>query len=94
MKGGRRKPTPWNKFVTKIFNEERAKDKNYSFKQAMSDASKRKSEWKKEGSSKKESHHDDSSSPHSEKKTKKGGRRRKGGTKKRRRTKSKSKSRK
>lgn len=85
----------WIDFVKRVQADGQKKDKDYSFKQAMSDASKRKSEWKRDGSSKKESHHDvsSSSSPHSEKKTKKGGRRRKGGTKKRRRTKSKSKSR-
>jgi hypothetical protein len=34
----------WNKFVSKIFKEGRAKDRTYSFKQALSDASERKSE--------------------------------------------------
>ena len=34
----------WNDFVKKIFNEGRAKDKNYQFKHALKDASARKSE--------------------------------------------------
>ena len=43
MKGGR-KLSSWNIFVKKIYQEGHAKNKNYSFKQALSDASKRKSE--------------------------------------------------
>ena len=76
MKGGRRKPTPWNKFVTKIFNEERAKDKNYSFKQAMSDASERKNEMPTSTKSNKSN---------STAMTKKGGRKGKKGTRRHRR---------
>ena len=48
MQGGR-KLSQWNIFVKKVYQEGHAKDKNYSFKQALSDASKRKSEM---GSSK------------------------------------------
>jgi hypothetical protein len=48
MQGGR-KLSSWNIFVKKIYQEGHAKDKNYSFKQALSDASKRKGEM---GSSK------------------------------------------
>ena len=44
MKGGKRAPTPWNLFVKKIFNEGKAKNSNYSFKNALKDASKRKGE--------------------------------------------------
>jgi hypothetical protein len=43
MKGGR-KLSSWNIFVKKIYQEGHAKNKSYSFKQALSDASKRKSE--------------------------------------------------
>jgi len=39
----------WNLFVKKIYHEGHNKDKSYSFKQALQDASKRKSEM---GSSK------------------------------------------
>jgi hypothetical protein len=34
----------WNDFVLKIFHEERKKNKKYSYKQALQDASNRKSE--------------------------------------------------
>lgn len=34
----------WNDFVKKIYHEGHNKDKNYSFKQALKDASSRKSE--------------------------------------------------
>lgn len=43
MKGGR-KPSAWNMFVKKIYEEGRRKSSNYSFKQALSDASRRKGE--------------------------------------------------
>lgn len=43
MKGGR-KLSSWNIFVKKIYQEGKAKDTNYEFKQALTDASKRKSE--------------------------------------------------
>jgi hypothetical protein len=48
MQGGR-KLSSWNIFVKKIYQEGRAKNKEYSFKQALSDASRRKGEM---GSSK------------------------------------------
>jgi hypothetical protein len=44
MQGGKRKLSNWNLFVKKVFSQGRSKNKNYSFKQALSDASKRKSE--------------------------------------------------
>jgi hypothetical protein len=44
-----RKPTNWQLFVTKIYNEEHAKDSNYTFKQAMQDASERKNEMVSKG---------------------------------------------
>lgn len=37
-------PTAWNAFVKKIYQEGKAKNPNYEFKQALVDASKRKSE--------------------------------------------------
>jgi hypothetical protein len=37
-------PTEWNMFVKKIYEEGKAKDSSYEFKQALVDASKRKSE--------------------------------------------------
>lgn len=43
MKGGR-KLSNWNLFVKKIYNEGKISNSNYDFKQALSDASKRKSE--------------------------------------------------
>lgn len=36
----------WNLFVKKIYEEGKKKDSNYEFKQALKDASKRKSEMK------------------------------------------------
>jgi len=36
----------WNDFVKKIYHEGHNKDKNYSFKQALKDASNRKGEMK------------------------------------------------
>ena len=36
--------TAWNDFVKKIYHEGHNKDSSYSFKQALQDASKRKSE--------------------------------------------------
>ena len=44
MQGGKRKLSQWNIFVKKIYREGKAKNSNYEFKQALSDASKRKSE--------------------------------------------------
>ena len=46
MQGGR-KLSSWNLFVKKVYNEGKSKNKNYSFKQALSDASKRKGEMGK-----------------------------------------------
>lgn len=43
MQGGR-KLSSWNIFVKKIYQEGRSNDKNYSFKQALTDASRRKGE--------------------------------------------------
>jgi len=37
-------PSAWNMFVKKIYQEGKAKDPKYEFKQALVDASKRKSE--------------------------------------------------
>jgi hypothetical protein len=37
-------PSAWNMFVKKVYEEGKAKDSNYEFKQALVDASKRKSE--------------------------------------------------
>jgi hypothetical protein len=37
-------PSEWNMFVKKIYEEGKAKDPNYEFKQALIDGSKRKSE--------------------------------------------------
>jgi hypothetical protein len=37
-------PSAWNMFVKKIYHEGKAKDSSYEFKQALVDASKRKSE--------------------------------------------------
>jgi hypothetical protein len=46
MKGGR-KLSAWNLFVKKIYREGKNQNKNYSFKQALADASNRKSEMTK-----------------------------------------------
>lgn len=45
MQGGR-KLSPWNLFVKKVYHEGKAKDDSYEFKQALEDASERKSEMK------------------------------------------------
>lgn len=47
-----KKLSDWNIFVKKIYTEGKAKDSNYEFKQALEDASKRKSEMKHSMSSK------------------------------------------
>lgn len=44
MMGGKRKASPWNKLVKKVFNEMRRKDKDATFSDALKAASKRKSE--------------------------------------------------
>jgi len=41
-----RKLSDWNIFVKKVYTEGKAKNPNYEFKQALEDASKRKSEMK------------------------------------------------
>jgi hypothetical protein len=46
-----RKLSAWNLFVMKIYKEGKAKNKNYDFKQALDDASMRKSEMGKMPSS-------------------------------------------
>jgi len=43
----------WNMFVKKIYHEGHRKNKNYTFKQALKDASKRKGEMSKTSMSKK-----------------------------------------
>jgi len=43
MKGGR-KLSDWNIFVKKVYEEGKAKDSDYEFKDALEDASRRKSE--------------------------------------------------
>ena len=43
MQGGR-KLSSWNLFVKKIYNEGKSSNSNYSFKQALADASRRKGE--------------------------------------------------
>jgi hypothetical protein len=43
MKGGR-KLSEWNLFVKKVYHEGKAKNSSYEFKDALEDASKRKSE--------------------------------------------------
>lgn len=74
MKGGR-KASPWNMFVKKVYEEGHSENSDYSFKQALKDASKRKGEMKNSnpvamGTKK--------SMKKSKGKTMKGGRRRKG----------------
>ena len=50
-----RKLSSWNLFVKKIYQEGKSKNKNYEFKQALVDASKRKSEMGHASSSNKKS---------------------------------------
>ncbi len=47
-------PSAWNMFVKKIYEEGKAKNPNYEFKNALKDASKRKSEM---GHSSSHKHH-------------------------------------
>ena len=49
-------PSEWNMFVKKIYEEGKAKDSNYEFKQALIDASKRKSEMGHSKASNSKSH--------------------------------------
>lgn len=51
-----RKLSPWNMFVKKIYQEGKAKNSNYEFKQALVDASNRKSEMNHSSTSKKSTH--------------------------------------
>jgi len=46
-------PTAWNMFVKTVFQEGKSKNKSYSFKQALKDASKRKGEMGSFGATKK-----------------------------------------
>jgi hypothetical protein len=49
----KRKLSSWNLFVKKVYQEGKSKNKNYEFKQALVDASKRKSEMGNASSSSK-----------------------------------------
>lgn len=51
-----RKLSDWNIFVKKIYAEGKAKNPKYEFKQALADASKRKSEMKHSSSSETKKH--------------------------------------
>jgi hypothetical protein len=73
MKGGR-KASAWNLFTKKVFEEGRRKDSDYSFKQALKDASNRKGEM---NSSSSVSVGTKKSFKKSSGKTKRGGKRRK-----------------
>ena len=75
--------TAWNDFVKKIYHEGHNKDKSYSFKQALQDASKRKGEM---GSSSASSASSSKKSRKKGKKSKKMGKKggKNGGTRKRR----------
>lgn len=44
MTGGKRKASPWNKFVKKVFSDLRRKDKKATFGDALKWASKHKSQ--------------------------------------------------
>ena len=77
----------WFEFVKRIQSEEKKKGKNISFKEAMSVASDRKSEWKRDGSSSEKSKSSKSSKSKS-RKVKKGGKKSRSGTKKHRKSKS------
>lgn len=46
-----KKLSSWNLFVKKIYAEGKSKNPNYKFKQALADASNRKSEMKSSGAS-------------------------------------------
>jgi len=66
----------WNLFVKKIYFEGKSKDKNYSFGQALKDASKRKSEMSSSSFSKSSQKTYKSKSSH-KRTTKRGGKSRK-----------------
>jgi hypothetical protein len=42
QKGGKRAPSPWNKFVKRTYEEMKRKDRNASFGDALKEASRRK----------------------------------------------------
>lgn len=65
--------TAWNDFVKKIYHEGHNKDSSYQFKQALKDASKRKSEMGSSTPGKKSSNKSKKT-----RKSRKGGKRRKG----------------
>ena len=46
MKGGKRALSAWNVFVKNVYAEGKKKNSNYQFKNALRDASRRKSEMK------------------------------------------------
>ena len=73
----------WFQFVKRIHSEGHKKNASYSFKEAMVDASKRKSEWKKDSGSSSVSSKKRRSS-----KSKKGGSCKSGGSRKRKSKKS------
>jgi len=52
MKGGKRGLTPWNMFVKKVYREGKARNSKYSFRNALTDASRRKSEMGHHGTHK------------------------------------------
>lgn len=78
-------PSEWNKFVVKIFNEGRAKDPNYKFKQALVDASKRKSEMGKSSSDSSSKSHTKMSSKRHTRKSSRSSRKKHGGKSRRHR---------
>jgi hypothetical protein len=52
MKGGKRALSPWNIFVKKVYHEGKSKNSSYEFKNALRDASRRKSEMGSSGTKK------------------------------------------
>ena len=68
-------PSAWNMFVKKIYEEGKSKNPSYEFKQALVDASKRKSEMKHSSSSHKKSKHHKSSKKGKSRKHLSGGKR-------------------
>lgn len=74
--------TAWTDFVSKIHKEGQTKNPNYSFKQAMQDASKRKGEMNGSSSSSSKK----STRTKTSKKSKKGGKKGKSGTRRKRRS--------
>ena len=78
--------TAWNDFVKKIYHEGHNKDKTYSFKQALQDASKRKGEMGSSSSASASASGPAKKSRKKGKKSKKGGKKggKSGGTRKRR----------